>query len=70
MNYHTKLVIRGDFKMYGHWMSPIAPIEYNYRTKAEHEKEGMDYFTEGEQLGHSCFLRDGDKFFHTNIRPW
>ena len=43
----------------------IAPIEYNYRTKAEHEKAGIDYFTEGNQPGHSCFLRDGDKVFHT-----
>ncbi|GGD62133.1 DUF899 domain-containing protein [Paenibacillus nasutitermitis] len=43
----------------------VAPIEYNYRTKAEHEQAGMTYFTEGEQPGHSCFLRDGDKVFHT-----
>lgn len=43
----------------------VAPIEYNYRTKAEHEKAGMDFFTEGEQPGHSCFLRVGEKVFHT-----
>lgn len=45
------------------------PIEYNYRTKAEHEQAGAAFYVEGEQPiegpGTSCFLRDGDSVFHT-----
>jgi NAD(P)-dependent dehydrogenase (short-subunit alcohol dehydrogenase family) len=47
----------------------VAPIVYNYRTKAEHEQVGTFYFVEGEQPierhGHSCFLGDGNDVFHT-----
>ncbi|HEX3393813.1 MAG TPA: DUF899 domain-containing protein [Acidimicrobiales bacterium] len=47
----------------------IAPIEYNYRTRAEHEQAGASAFFEGgqpiEAPGQSCFLRDGDTVFHT-----
>ena len=47
----------------------VAPIEYNYRTKAEHEQAGTSYYLEGEQPieapGRSCFLREGDSVFHT-----
>jgi predicted dithiol-disulfide oxidoreductase (DUF899 family) len=47
----------------------VAPIEYNYRTKAEHEEAGTSYYVEGEQPieapGTSFFLRDGDDVFHT-----
>ncbi|HZD13567.1 MAG TPA: DUF899 domain-containing protein, partial [Pseudonocardiaceae bacterium] len=47
----------------------VAPIEYNYRTKAEHEQAGTSYYIESEQPiegpGMSCFLRDGDDVFHT-----
>lgn len=47
----------------------IAPVEYNYRTKAEHERAGTGYYLEGEEPfdlpGMSCFLRDGPKVFHT-----
>ena len=47
----------------------VAPVEYNYRTKAEHEQAGTSYYVEGEQPieepGTSCFLRDGDRVFHT-----
>jgi predicted dithiol-disulfide oxidoreductase (DUF899 family) len=47
----------------------VTPVEYNYRTKAEHEQAGTSYYVEGEQPiegpGHSCFLRDGDSIFHT-----
>jgi predicted dithiol-disulfide oxidoreductase (DUF899 family) len=47
----------------------VAPIEYNYRTKAEHEQAGTFYYVEGEQPieapGRSCFLREGDSVFHT-----
>ncbi len=49
--------------------SSVAPVEYNYRTAAEHELAGTSYYTEGEQPlegpGTSCFLRDGDHVFHT-----
>jgi len=47
----------------------VAPAEYNYRTKAEHEQAGTGYYFEGEQPieepGLSCFLRVGDDIFHT-----
>ena len=47
----------------------VAPLEYNYRTKAEHEQAGTAYYFEGEQPieepGSSCFLREGDSVFHT-----
>ncbi len=47
----------------------VAPVEYNYRTKAEHERAGTSASVEGEQPfempGRSCFLRDGDDVFHT-----
>jgi predicted dithiol-disulfide oxidoreductase (DUF899 family) len=47
----------------------VAPIEYNYRTKAEHEQAGTSYYVEGEQPieapGSSYFLRVGDRVFHT-----
>jgi predicted dithiol-disulfide oxidoreductase (DUF899 family) len=46
-----------------------APIEYDYRTKAEHEQVGTSYYVEGEQPieapGRSCFLREGNSVFHT-----
>lgn len=47
----------------------VAPIEYNYRTKAEHQQAGTFYYVESDQPielpGLSCFLRDGDTVFHT-----
>ena len=47
----------------------VAPLEYNYRTRAEHEQAGTSYYMEGEQPieapGSSYFLRDGDNVFHT-----
>ena len=47
----------------------VAPVEYNYRTKAEHEAAGTLGYVEGdqpiEQPGESYFLRDGDEVFHT-----
>jgi predicted dithiol-disulfide oxidoreductase (DUF899 family) len=43
-----------------------APIEYNYRSKAELAEAGMDWVKDGlEMPGWSCFLRDGDDVFHT-----
>lgn len=47
----------------------VAPVEYNYRTAAEHEQAGTSYYVEGEQPieapGSSFFLSDGDSVFHT-----
>ena len=47
----------------------VAPVEYNYRTAAEHREAGTGYYVEGEQPieapGSSYFLRDGDRVFHT-----
>ncbi len=47
----------------------VAPVEYNYRTVAEHEQAGTSYYVESEQPiempGSSFFLRDGDAVFHT-----
>ena len=47
----------------------VAPLEYNYRSAAEHRARGTGYYVEGEQPvenpGQSCFLRDGDRVFHT-----
>jgi predicted dithiol-disulfide oxidoreductase (DUF899 family) len=47
----------------------VAPAAYNYKTRAEHERAGTGYYFEGEQPieepGTSCFLRDGDRIFHT-----
>jgi predicted dithiol-disulfide oxidoreductase (DUF899 family) len=42
----------------------VAPVEYNYRTKAEWEARGLSGL-EGELHGTSVFLRDGDRVFHT-----
>jgi predicted dithiol-disulfide oxidoreductase (DUF899 family) len=42
----------------------VAPVEYNYRTKAEWEQAGSPDL-EGELHGTSVFLRDGDRVFHT-----
>ena len=47
----------------------VAPLEYNYRTKEEHEAAGTGGYVKGEQPieqpGESYFLRDGDQVFHT-----
>jgi len=43
----------------------IAPVEYNYRSKAELIEAGLPYLTSGETWGLSVFLRDGDRVFHT-----
>lgn len=42
----------------------IAPVEYNYRDKAELLQRGESYFTQGESHGLSVFLRDGGSIFH------
>jgi predicted dithiol-disulfide oxidoreductase (DUF899 family) len=44
----------------------VAPVEYNYRDKAELEqRHGEAYFLKGEQHGLSVFFRLGDEVFHT-----
>jgi predicted dithiol-disulfide oxidoreductase (DUF899 family) len=47
----------------------LAPVEYNFRTAEEHTAAGTGYYVEGEYPiegpGLSCFLRDGDRVFHT-----
>jgi predicted dithiol-disulfide oxidoreductase (DUF899 family) len=46
-----------------------APLEYNYRSKEEHDRAGTGYYFEGEQPlelpGMSCFLRVDERIFHT-----
>ena len=43
----------------------VAPVEYNYQTKAELEAAGQPWAAEGEQPGVSVFLRDGTQVLHT-----
>ena len=47
----------------------VAPVEYNYRTKAEHEQAGTSIYVDGgpsvEDPGRSHFLRVDDRVFHT-----
>jgi predicted dithiol-disulfide oxidoreductase (DUF899 family) len=42
----------------------VAPVEYNYRDKAELERLGLTYHVQGEQPGVSVFLRDGERVYH------
>ena len=42
----------------------VAPVEYNYRDKAELERLGLNYHVQGEQPGVSVFLRDGAQVYH------
>jgi predicted dithiol-disulfide oxidoreductase (DUF899 family) len=43
----------------------IAPVEYDYRSKAEMEAAKMPNPTQGEEHGLSVFFRVGDEVFHT-----
>ena len=47
----------------------VAPIQYNYRTPEQHERAGTAGYVSSTQPielpGISCFLRMGDKVFHT-----
>ena len=44
----------------------VAPVEYNYTTKADLEKKGESWHMKGEQPGMSIFLRaDDDTIYHT-----
>ncbi|HEY1574548.1 MAG TPA: DUF899 domain-containing protein [Pseudonocardiaceae bacterium] len=47
----------------------VSPVEYNYRNRDEHVQAGSgddSLGAESEEVpGVSCFLRDGDRVFHT-----
>jgi predicted dithiol-disulfide oxidoreductase (DUF899 family) len=43
----------------------VAPVEYNFRSKAEMIAHGMPNPMEGEAHGLSVFFRDGEDVFHT-----
>jgi predicted dithiol-disulfide oxidoreductase (DUF899 family) len=43
----------------------VAPVEYNYRAKAEMEATNTPDGTAGEEHGHSVFFRLDDDVFHT-----
>ncbi|MDQ6784526.1 MAG: DUF899 domain-containing protein [Actinomycetota bacterium] len=45
----------------------VGPVEFNYRSEAELVEAGLGWLADGssEQPGHSMFLRDGDRVFHT-----
>lgn len=43
----------------------VAPVKYNYLSKAELVQKGETYFTQGENPGLSVFMRDGGEIFHT-----
>ncbi|HEY3830862.1 MAG TPA: DUF899 domain-containing protein [Acidimicrobiia bacterium] len=45
----------------------VAPVMFNYRNPDELEAHDLGWLGEGssEQPGYSCFLRDGDRVFHT-----
>jgi predicted dithiol-disulfide oxidoreductase (DUF899 family) len=46
----------------------VAPAAYNYRSKAEFEARGSDFFDSAqpfEMPGQSCFLQAGGSVFHT-----
>jgi predicted dithiol-disulfide oxidoreductase (DUF899 family) len=49
--------------------SSHGPPVYNYRSQEEHEQKGTGYYFAGgepsEQPGTSCFLRVGERVFHT-----
>jgi predicted dithiol-disulfide oxidoreductase (DUF899 family) len=43
----------------------VAPVVYNYRTKAEMKEAGVPNKTEGEEHGLSVFFLSGNDVFHT-----
>ena len=57
----------GDFNYDFHATNheKVAPIEYNYRNKAELEAKNGPNAIEGEEHGLSVFFRLGDEVFHT-----
>jgi predicted dithiol-disulfide oxidoreductase (DUF899 family) len=59
---------RFNFDFHVSFDESVAPIEYNYRSKEKWAGRDLP-LDEWEQPfdlhGHSCFLRDGDRVFHT-----
>jgi predicted dithiol-disulfide oxidoreductase (DUF899 family) len=57
----------GDFNYDFHVTNDekMAPVEYNYRSKAELETRSVPNATEGEEHGLSVFFSLGDDVFHT-----
>jgi len=48
----------------------VKPVEYNYRTPADHQRAGTSYYFDNQKQpfdlhAMSCFLRDGERVFHT-----
>ena len=43
----------------------VAPVEYNYLSRAELEADGTRFDESVELPGLSVFLRDGDRVYHT-----
>lgn len=43
----------------------VAPVEYNYRSKAELIEAGESWAAEGEQPGMSVFVRDDSVIYHS-----
>jgi predicted dithiol-disulfide oxidoreductase (DUF899 family) len=43
----------------------VAPVEYDFKDKAELEAAGDGYLTRGEQAGLSVFLRENGAIYHT-----
>jgi predicted dithiol-disulfide oxidoreductase (DUF899 family) len=43
----------------------IAPVAYNYKSRAELEASGSASAAQGEEHGLSVFFRDGDEVYHT-----
>jgi predicted dithiol-disulfide oxidoreductase (DUF899 family) len=43
----------------------VAPVQYNFRTPEQFAQAGQEFELAGEFPGRSCFLRDGDRVFHT-----
>lgn len=43
----------------------VAPVEYNYKSKAELETRGLNMSVRGEQPGLSVFFKEGNDIFHT-----
>jgi predicted dithiol-disulfide oxidoreductase (DUF899 family) len=56
----------GDFNYHFHVTNDekIAPVEYNYRNKAELEANKVPNAISGEEHGLSVFFRIGDDVFH------
>ncbi|MGO9883281.1 MAG: DUF899 domain-containing protein [Solirubrobacteraceae bacterium] len=43
----------------------VALAQYNYRTRDDYRRLGQEFEMNGEWPGRSCFLRDGDRVYHT-----